>query len=245
MDLNSSPEADVRLAISMTDKNNPQSDTFTTIQKPDYVRGRLQEMGFWFVDIPRTSSTSLRMAFYKKYGKIFGKPSASQGIGLGLIPPHVPASRLREQLGVNLWNSLYTFSIVRNPFERALSLFQFLQKNGKLKGWTYSRYVDQLVRPGGFDYHGHYLSNCGYLCDAEGQLLVTEVFRFEQREEAMKTIAERTRCPELTLDQTKTYATGTRHYSHYYDAVTRRKIEDFYRDDFERFGYQFELDRSG
>ncbi|HMB61083.1 MAG TPA: sulfotransferase family 2 domain-containing protein [Xanthomonadales bacterium] len=224
----------------MTENSDPKNESFTTIQKPDYVRSRLKEMGFWFVDIPRTSSTSLRLAFYGKYGKLFGKPSASQGIGMGLIPPHVPARLLREQVGAALWDSLYTFSIVRNPFERALSLFQFLQKNSKLKGWTYGRYVDQLVRPGGFDYHGHYLSNCGYLCDADGALLVKEVFRFEQREQAMNVIAARTDCPEIARNQTRTYATGLRHYSHYYDALTRRKIEDFYRDDLERFGYRFE-----
>ena len=128
----------------------PGNDPLTTVQKPDYVRSRLKEMGFWYVDIPRTSSTTLKLAFYKKYGKVFGKPSPSQGIGMGLIPHHLPAQSLREQLGAGLWDSLYTFSIVRNPFERALSLFQFLQKNGKLQGWTFGRYVDQLVRPGGF-----------------------------------------------------------------------------------------------
>ena len=226
----------------MSDRSNSQNGEYTTVRKPDYVRSRLREMGFWFVDIPRTSSTSLKLAFYKKYGKVFGRPSASQGIGMGLIPPHLPARLLREQLGGELWESLYSFSIIRNPFERALSLFQFLQNNGKLTGWTFGRYVDQLVRPGGFDYHGHYLSNCGYLCDKDGRLLVKEVFRFEDRDAAMQTIAERTRCPELIQAQTKTYATDSRHYSHYYDETSRRKIEAYYQDDIERFGYRFEPD---
>jgi len=220
----------------MAEKHDP----LTSIQKPDYVRRRLQEIGFWFVDIPRTSSTTLKLAFYKKHGKLFGKPSASQGIGMGLIPHHLPARLVREQLGVDLWDSLYTFTIIRNPFERALSLFLFLQKNGKLKDWTFKRYVDQLVRPDGFDYHGHSLSNCGYLCGEQGQLLVREVFRFEERTEAMKVIASKTSCPELTKSENKAYETGHRHYSHYYDAATRRKLERFYRDDMERFGYQFE-----
>jgi len=222
----------------MTEKADP----LTTIQKPDYVRSRLREIGFWFVDIPRTSGTTLKLAFHARYGKLFGKPSPSQGIGMGLIPHHLPARLLRPQVGAGLWDSLYTFSIVRNPFERALSLFTFLQENGKLQGWTFARYVAQLVRPGGFDYHGHYLSNCGYLCDAGGGLLVSQVFRFEERDEAMDEIARRTGCPELVRSDRKAYATGARHYSHYYDAASRRRIEEFYRDDLETFGYSFEVE---
>ena len=185
-----------------------EKDLFLAIQKPDYVRNRLREIGFWFVDIPRTSTTTLKLAFYKKYGKLFGKPSASEGIGMGLIPHHLPARMVREQVGIELWDSLYTFAMVRNPFERAVSLFLFLQKNGKLQGWTFGRYVDQLVQPGGFDYHGHYLSNCGYICDADGALLVTEVFRFEQRDEALGVIAAKTACPEVVSKDKKTYESG-------------------------------------
>lgn len=217
-----------------------ETNPLTTIQKPDYVRSRLREIGFWFVDIPRTSTTTLKLAFYKKYGKVFGKPSPSQGIGMGLIPHHLPAWMVREQVGAELWDSLYTFALVRNPFARALSLFLFLQKNGKLQGWTFARYVDQLVQPGGFDYHGHYLSNCGYICDAGGALLVSEVFRFEQRDEALGVIAAKTACPELLSSDRKTYESGATHYSHYYDTATRRKIGDYYRDDIERFAYRFE-----
>jgi Sulfotransferase family len=145
-------------------------------------------------------------------------------------------------VGIELWDSLYTFAMVRNPFERAVSLFLFLQKNGKLRDWTFARYVDQLVQPGGFQYHGHYLSNCGYICDTDGSLLVTEVFRFDQRDEALGVIAARTGCPEVLSKDRKTYESGARHYSHYYDPALRRKIEDYYRDDFERFGYRYESD---
>jgi hypothetical protein len=121
-----------------------------------------------------------------------------------------------------------------------VSLFLFLQKNGKLQGWTFGRYVDQLVQPGGFDYHGHYLSNCGYICDKNGALLVTEVFRFEQRNQALGIIAAKTACPDVVSKDKKTYESGARHYSHYYDAASRRKIEEYYRDDIARFAYRFE-----
>jgi len=218
----------------------PTLSDLTRIQKLDYVRSRLKEIGFWFVDIPRTSTTTLKLAFYKHFGKIFGKPSASQGIGAGLIPHHVPAFLIREQLGADCWDSLYTFSIVRNPFERVLSLFLFLQDNGKLNGWSFPRYVQQLGQPGGYEYYGHYLGNSGYVCDADGRLIVSEVFRFEDRDTAMVSIAAKTGCEELRKEGRQAYKTEHQHYSQYYDAPSRKRVEDYYRDDLERFGYRFE-----
>lgn len=211
----------------------------TTIEKPDYVRRRLREIGFWYVDIPRTSSTALRLAFYRRYGRLFGKPSNSQGIGSGLIPPHVPARELRDQLGAELWDGLYTFSIIRNPFERVLSLYQFLRANGKLAGLSFTDYVRQLSSSEDFDYHGHYLSNFGYLTDVGGRLLVREVFRYENRAADIAVIAERTRCPELLQRTRRVYETGADEYRHRYDAETRHRVEQLFADDLREFGYSF------
>lgn len=208
------------------------------ISKVHYVRQRLAEMGFWFVDIPRTSSTSIRLALYERYGKVFGKPSNSQGIGVGLIPPHTTALRVREQLGGQIWDQLTTFTIVRNPFERVLSLYRFLRSNGVMKSLSFAQYVDRLVS-GGFDYHAHYLSNWGYVSDEAGNCIVSEIFRFEDREAALVRIAEITLCPELLSGGRKTYQTVGRHYSEFYDPASRRKVERHFSDDLERFSYRF------
>ena len=212
----------------------------TTIQKPEYVGRRLQEIGFWFVDIPRTSSTALRLAFYRRFGKLFGKPSNSQGLGMGLIPPHVPASDIRSQVGPDLWDSLYTFSLVRNPFDRLLSLYHFLRANGKLTNQSFPQYVAR-VSQGGFDYHGHSKSNLGYLTDDQGRVLVNDVFRFEDSEAAMTIIAARTGCPEILAEGTRVCATSADHYSHYYDEATRGLVERMFQDDLDHFGYRFEV----
>lgn len=204
------------------------------------MRRRLQELGFWFVDIPRTSSTAIRAALYRRHGKLFGRPSHSQGLGMGLVPPHLPAQWVEHQVGAETWNTLYRFSIVRNPFERVVSLYVFLRANGKMQTTDFSDYVTSLVSGGGFDYHGHYLDNSGYLLDASGDLMVDDVFRFEDRAGAMPLIAEKTACPELLHPGKETYKTERTHYSAYFDMTSRRRVEDYFAADLERFGYRFE-----
>ena len=226
----------IHVKFQLMDRNAAMS---TKIRKAAYVNQRLREIGFWFVDIPRTSSTAIRLAFYQRHGKLFGKPSNSQGIGRGLIPPHVPAVELRDQLDADIWDGLYKFTIIRNPFERVLSLYLFLQSNGKLSQLPFTDYVKKLVGHE-YDYHGHYMSNSGYICDKDGNLLVDDVFRFEDRAQVMPLIAKKTSCPELASGGEKTYQTQHGHYSQYYDASTRKRVEDFFQEDFERFSFHFE-----
>lgn len=159
---------------------------------------------------------------------------------MGLIPPHLPAQVAAEALGMETWNRLYRFSIVRNPFERVVSLYVFLRQNGKMLQTEFPDYVASLVSGKGFDYHGHYLDNCGYLYDEQDQLMVSEVFRFEQREQVMPLVAAKTGCPELAEPAKATYQTNRKHYSAYYDATSRRQVENHYALDLERFGYRYE-----
>ena len=159
---------------------------------------------------------------------------------MGLIPPHLPAQIAAQQLGLESWNALYRFSIVRNPFERVVSLYTFLRQNGKMQNMPFGDYVRSLVSGNGFDYHGHYLDNCGYLLDGNGDLMVDDVFRFEDRNSAMPLIAQKTGCPELVGGGEKTYQTERRHYSSYFDAASRQLVESYFAHDLERFAYRFE-----
>ena len=215
-----------------------------------YVRQRLQETGLWFVDIPRTSSTALKQALAQNFGKLYGKRGVRQGVQRGLVPDHTPAASMREQLGGELWDRLRTFSIVRNPWDRTLSLYLY---RTRIEGDTdvpFEAYVERLhahrtaagdAEPDPlFRYAGHHLGCADFLLDEDGHLAVTEVVRFEQREEELAELAQRWNLRLLAQGQPRIGATGHRHYSTYYGPQSRRWVAEAYAEDVERWGYRFE-----
>jgi hypothetical protein len=43
---------------------------------------------------------------------------------------HMPAARIRKQLGEEIWNSYFKFCVVRNPYDKAVSEFFFRKARG-------------------------------------------------------------------------------------------------------------------
>ncbi len=66
---------------------------------------------YFFVDIPKTASTSIREA-----------------LGIG-GDGHTWAGKRIDEIGQEAWDELFTFTFVRNPWDRAVSIYHFqLQK---------------------------------------------------------------------------------------------------------------------
>ncbi|MGF1774963.1 sulfotransferase family protein [Vibrio wakamikoensis] len=105
---------------------------------------------FVFVHVPKAAGTSVTNALskYTTYldleigGTHFGEiiqPAYKKRFGLG---KHSPASGMRTVIGEDKWNEMFTFSIVRNPYERVISTFKFLNK------WegTPAKYKEELSK---------------------------------------------------------------------------------------------------
>ncbi len=110
----------------------------SAIGQDNIARWKIGRTGFWFVDIPRTGSTSLRaelgVEFKDLHGKWFAEDKA-HATGQH-VECHQSAAEMQTFFGPRKWRSLYTFSFVRNPWTRSLSYYHRLLKTSDIRRFT-------------------------------------------------------------------------------------------------------------
>lgn len=209
---------------------------------------QIRKAGVWFIDIPRTSSTSLKVQLADAFGFAYAKRSSRYAGAAALFEDHMPASSLVHLLGRKRWDGLFTFTIVRNPWDRAVSIYRFRRNVTKDVPSTmdFKQYIAQLDRPSytfaapssPYSFHGYYYQAADYLLDGKGEMLVDWVGRFERREEDLAYLSERTGVPfDVAL---KAEPGGPQcSYLSFYDEESRDIVARHAWKDIELFGYEF------
>ncbi len=225
----------------------------------------MKKYGFWFVDIPRTSSTSIRTELSENISIEFYKKLAPSGIAYHseryseqsrylrymnsskilnhIYSSHISAKKVKRILGGGgaLWSKTFTFSIVRNPWDRAFSSFrQYCYTRGDKTEITdpeiFVRYLtNKLDRT--FE-HELYTSS-SFVTDENGKIIVDFIARYENREKDLQYIGQKIGFPDLGRAHLWKTSDG-KHYSRFYNDETRELVRDMYADDIKLFGYEFE-----
>lgn len=215
----------------------------------NYQRGlaAISKSGIWFVDIPRTSSSSIRTELSHHYGPVYGKSDlqdAALNVQKQLIPSHLTALEMRQRIGKQSWDDLFTFSIVRNPWDRMISIFRYRKAVGEIDQETsYSEYLELFFRKpddpkSPYHYHGYYYQAIDYLVDEFGEIMVDYIGRFENREKDLEILRKKCGCPQLGLLNTQC-SPIEQAYSSYYNQETQDMVSAICKKDIEVFGYQF------
>lgn len=209
-------------------------------------RGRTPAVFIW---VPRTGGTSVhgtledagcfkfktaaeaRRDFSQSGLATFGHQSFHQLVDAGAItPPYADAA--------------WTFAFVRNPWDRAVSLFAFLRRRGLLRpSESFCDFAERLAARD-FDPVGLYtargLSWCNpqveWLRDGSGRLAVDFIGRFESLAEDLA-IVHRRLAIEASLPHLN--AENRAPYRDVYDDRSRELVDVAYADDIETFGYKF------
>ncbi len=212
----------------------------------DEVRSLLLGHGFWFIDIPRTSSSSIRTELALRFGAPFGKQNLLEKSHATdqYLPDHMTALQLVETLGRDTWDELFTFTIVRNPWDRVLSMYFYRRKKGSIPDtWSFTDFVLQLENPepgsGYFRYHGHRLGAADYVLDREGEFLVDHIIRYEDRESGLRLAREKCKFEGLGRLSIQHATPEKTRYADHYNDQTRDVIARLYARDVDLFNYQF------
>lgn len=213
-------------------------------------------MIFWntqsvFIRVPKTASTSILYSLLEcsegctpaEFNKVFdrSKPPSLYN-GFDGDPNHVSYEVLKNntcERDRKLLNSYFKFAFVRNPFDRALSIYKYIQKQETVKcresfviSSTFKEFVStNLINNTAKD--GIWFSD-QYTqvkdCDFIG--------RFETLQDDFDIVCQKlgiVRKPLPIKNQT-----SHKHYSEYYDEETIGIVAKKYHSDIIRFGYEFE-----
>lgn len=175
--------------------------------------------------------------------------------------PRTAGGSLSNLLGVTVFSHVsikwfpdhyFSFSFVRNPWDRVVSAFFFLNQGGdnlldKFNSFIYlSKYEGQFTRfvkgeladnsPTIF-HQMHFRPQYKYICDESGNVSVDFLGKYENLEEDLGRLFDKldlslNRMPHLNQSKHKPY-------KDYYNESTREIVRRAYRKDIELFNYSF------
>lgn len=199
----------------------------------------------WRVDAAMEKIAKLRARYYLKYAFVHinktGGSSVEQALGLPF--QHKTALELRDEMGAARWQRRFTFTIVRNPWDRAVSHFYYrvmTNQTGLGDGhlgfdeWVERVYVDR--DPKYHDQPSRFMPQLDWITDADGKVLVEMVGRYESLERDFAQICKRIE-REASLPRLK--ASRRPHYREAYNDRSAEIVAQWFAKDIAAFEYSF------
>jgi len=156
-----------------------------------------------------------------------------------LIRKHSRAMEIKKYIGSQNWEDYFTFSFVRDPWDRIVSLYYWYQSYN----WNDPEGLAKKIRkiP---DFDGFVKSeflqqpSCSdYICDS-GKSIVDFIGKLENFETDFKNVCNEIGLPEIQILK-ENISQRKRDYKEYYNEETIQLIAKKYDDDIKNFNYGF------
>ena len=208
---------------------------------------------FLFVHIAKTGGTSVRAALNPLrwrdpyYVPMFlcSKISKLTGHRIGVkFPRHAKVIAAKEMLPRELFDNLFKFAFVRNPWDLQISSYHHIRRERPhlLAGINdfeqFLRWKLDPARPYQYHIDTSIELQSDYLVDLNGKIIVDFIGKYEQLQEDFDEVCRRIGITSKTLPH-KRKATNRGDYRQYYNDDTARLVADYFRRDIENFGYSF------
>jgi hypothetical protein len=151
---------------------------------------------------------------------------------------HMPASKLRTEIGEDIWEHYFKFTIIRNPFDKMVSAFFHFEKSQNPDKYSMDNLTDiQRFR--------NWVSDGGKILDRDiylinGKVAVDYFIRFESLKEDIETV-----CQKLQLDYDladlptlkSEHRDRTIKLKDFYDTPTEKIVRELFKFEIEYFDY--------
>jgi hypothetical protein len=208
---------------------------------------------FLFVHIAKTAGTSVRSTLNRLRCRdpyfipqfICSRISGLTGHRIACkIPRHAKVIAAYEMLPREVFDGLFKFAFVRNPWDLQVSSYHHLKRErphlvGDRDFEAFLRYKLDPARPYQYHLDTSIALQSDYLVDLHGKVLVDFIGRFETLNDDFITICERIGVKPPALEH-KRQAKDRGGYQKYYTEETRELVARHFAADIAMFGYSFE-----
>jgi hypothetical protein len=205
---------------------------------------------FLFVHVPKTAGLSMAAALNpfcdSPKNALVNRILSRLGINVNWLGPtttlkygriHTTARQMQMIFPNKVFEEYYKFAFVRNPWDLMVSYYHYIQSN------TEHHRSQKVQELGGFKQYLEYeikrnkISQIRSLTDVKGNLIVDFVGHFESLSEDFDVI-----CSTLGITANMEHYNGSKHrdYRSYYDEETKQMVANHWKEDIERFGYNFD-----
>ena len=150
---------------------------------------------------------------------------------------HISAQQISPYLETIIWESYFKFAIVRNPFDRFISICFFLNRNNPKFLETPLLWMKSAIVVPRFQERVLVKPQYLQLTDAQGIMAMDYVGRYEALQDSMDEICKRLQIEPVLLK--KRNVSEHKPYREYYDDELKSAVESFYKEDLKRFSYSF------
>ena len=149
---------------------------------------------------------------------------------------HLSAKSVQDELSQDVWKRCFTFTIVRNPFDRLVSYYEY-SKQARSDPSSVQFGLPPLGSFEDWFDASPPRTQLSYIADDEGEILVDFIGRYESLEQDLAYISDRLRTQALELPRMNASKRGD--YRAYYSDALKDKAEQRYQEDLEAFDYSF------
>jgi hypothetical protein len=214
---------------------------------------------FLFVHIAKTAGTSIRTSLerYRRRDPFYllqficSRISHLTGHRIACkLPRHAKAIAAYEMLPREIFNRLFKFAFVRNPWDLQVSSFYHIRRERPhlLHGYNdfadFLRYKLDPDRPYQYHIDTSLELQSDYLVDLHGRVIVDFIGRYERLDADFNAICQRIGivAPQLSHHRK---AVDRHDYRHYYDHETAELVARHFVRDVELLGYRFDPETNG
>ncbi len=149
---------------------------------------------------------------------------------------HISAKSIVGQLGEACWDNCFSFAIVRNPFDRLVSFYEYsrmtrLDPRKAQYGLPVPASLEQWIEETTLRTQLHYITN------DDGNVAVDFIGRYETLNQDFRTICEKIGIRQVILP--KLNQSNRKQYRGYYTAETKKFVEQTFGEELELFKYSF------